>query len=284
MAKAVAAGHSIGVLHKDLKPANILVVPKEDALQVRVADFGSASLFDPSRLRPLGITNLGFTQTTTQDGSLTGTLMYIAPEVLAGQSPSASADVYALGVMLYQLMVGDFRKPLAPGWESDISDPVLREDIAEAASGDPAKRLASAADLAERLLHLDERRAKRNELDAAQRRAQVAERKLAESRARRPWIALAVIALALGLGFSFTLYRGAAREGDHATRQTAIANSINQFLSDDLLGRSNPFLSGKASESLTDAIIQASPGIDRQFKDEPLVAGAPAPDNCACAR
>jgi len=39
--------------------------------------------------------------------------MYIAPEVLAGQSPSASADVYALGVMLYQLMVGDFRKPRA---------------------------------------------------------------------------------------------------------------------------------------------------------------------------
>jgi len=46
--------------------------------------------------------------------------MYLAPEVLAGQSPSAGADVYALGVMLYQLLIGDFRKPLAPGWEARL--------------------------------------------------------------------------------------------------------------------------------------------------------------------
>ncbi len=128
IAKAVAAAHGIGVLHKDLKPANILLVAPNEASrngtphtgksktwQIKIADFGSASLFDPSRLQALGITNLGFTQTVTHDGSLTGTLMYLAPEVLAGQSPSASADVYALGVMLYQLIVGDFRKPLSSG-------------------------------------------------------------------------------------------------------------------------------------------------------------------------
>ena len=274
VAQALAAAHSIGVLHKDLKPANILVVPGANAgWQIRIADFGSASLFDPSRLHALGITNLGFTQTAAlETGSLSGTLMYLAPEVLAGQSPSASADVYALGVMLYQLIVGDCRKPLAPGWEAEIKDPLLREDIADAACGDPAKRLSSAAKLAERLLTLDKRRVKRDELESARQRAQVAERKLAEARARRPWVAFAVIALVVGLGFSLTLYRKAARERDHANRQTAIASSINQFLSDDLLGRSNPFLSGKSSESLMEAIKQASPSIDRQFKDEPLVA------------
>ncbi len=275
IAKAVAAAHGIGVLHKDLKPANILIVPAKAGAgwQIKIADFGSASLFDPSRLRALGITNLGFTQTVSPEtGSLTGTLMYMAPEVLAGQSPSASSDVYALGVLLYQFLVGDFRKPLAPGWEAEIEDPLLREDISEAASGDPTKRLSSAAGLAERLTTLDQRRAQRSELEAAKLRAQVAERKLAEARARRPWVVLAVIALAAGLAVSFTLYRRAARERDHASRQTAIATSINQFLSDDLLGRSNPFLSGKASESLTDAIKQASPSIDHQFKDEPLVA------------
>ncbi len=274
VAQALAAAHSIGVLHKDLKPANILVVPGANAgWQIKIADFGSASLFDPSRLHALGITNLGFTQTAAlETGSLSGTLMYLAPEVLAGQSPSASADVYALGVMLYQLIVGDCRKPLAPGWEAEIKDPLLREDIADAACGDPAKRLSSAAKLAERLLTLDKRRVKRDELESARQRAQVAERKLAEARARRPWVAFAVIALVVGLGFSLTLYRKAARERDHANRQTAIASSINQFLSDDLLGRSNPFLSGKSSESLMEAIKQASPSIDRQFKDEPLVA------------
>jgi eukaryotic-like serine/threonine-protein kinase len=198
--------------------------------------------------------------------------MYLAPEVLAGQSPSAAADVYALGVMLYQLTVGDFRKPLAPGWEAEIKDPLLREDIADAACGDAAKRLNSAADLVERLLTLDQRRIKRDELEAAKLRAQTAERKLAETRARQPWVVLAVVALATGLGVSFALYRQASRERDNANRQTAIATSINRFLSDDLLGRSNPFVSGKSSESLMEAIQQASPGIDRKFTNEPLVA------------
>ncbi len=281
IAQAVADAHDIGVLHKDLKPANILVVPNAKGdWQVKIADFGSASLFEPSRLQALGITNLGFTLASpeaepaggTPAGLLTGTLMYLAPEVLAGQSPSAGADVYALGVMIYQVVTGDFRKPLAPGWEAQVEDPLLREDIADAACGDPAKRLGSAADLADRLLTLEQRRLKRNELESAKLRAQVAERKLAAAQARRPWVVLAVIAMAVGLGASFTLYRRAVRERDIANRQTAIASSINRFLSDDLLGRSNPFSSGKSSESLMDAIKQASPSIDRKFRDEPLVA------------
>jgi DNA-binding winged helix-turn-helix (wHTH) protein/serine/threonine protein kinase len=275
VAQAVAAAHDIGVLHKDLKPANVLVVPGANTgWQVKLADFGSASLFDPSRLRSLGITNLGFTQTASLEThqQLTGTLMYLAPEVLAGQSPSAGADVYALGVMLYQLTIGDFRKPLAPGWEAEIQDPLVREDIADAACGDPARRLNSAADLVERLRTLDQRRIRRDELEAAERRAKTAEHKLAQAQARRPWVMLALVTLAAGLGVSFALYRRATRERDNANRQTAIASSINRFLSDDLLGRSNPFVSGKSSESLMDAIKQASPSIDRKFKNEPLVA------------
>jgi DNA-binding winged helix-turn-helix (wHTH) protein len=272
---AVAAAQGIGVLHKDLKPANILVTPSKvgSGWQIKIADFGSASLFDPSRLQALGITNLGFTRTTRpDDDSLTGTLMYLAPEVLGGETGSASSDVYALGVLLYQLLVGDFRRPLAAGWEDQIHDPLLREDVAAAAAGDPARRLSTAAELADRLQSLDERRARRDELDSARLRAQRAERRLAESRARRPWIVLALVALVAGLAVSLILYQRARRERDYASRQTAIASSINQFLSDDLLGRSNPFLSGKASESLTDAIKQASPSIDSQFSTEPLIA------------
>jgi DNA-binding winged helix-turn-helix (wHTH) protein len=117
VARAMAAAHDLGVLHKDLKPANILVAQKPGGgSQVKVADFGSGSLMEPSRLSALGITVLGFTQAESADAKeLTGTLMYLPPEVLAGQSPTASADVYALGVILYQLIAGDFRKPLAPG-------------------------------------------------------------------------------------------------------------------------------------------------------------------------
>jgi serine/threonine protein kinase len=61
VAHTVAAVHEIGVLHKDLKPANILVAAGEDeSWQIRVADFGSGSLLQPARLDELGITNLGF--------------------------------------------------------------------------------------------------------------------------------------------------------------------------------------------------------------------------------
>jgi serine/threonine protein kinase len=274
VARAVAAAHDVGVLHKDLKPANILVGPKpEGGWQIKVADFGSASLAEPARLRDMGITNLGFTKTdSAKTGEITGTLIYLAPEVLAGQSPTASADVYSLGVMLYQLAVGDVRKPFAPGWEADVADPLLREDIAAAACGDPARRLASPAELAERILSRDRRRVQQRELELAEQRAQLAERRLAEAKARRPWVRLAVSALLIGFAASTYLYFQASRQRDHATRQTAIASSINQFLADDLLGRSNPFQSGKAAETLVDAIRQASPNIDRQFQNEPLVA------------
>jgi serine/threonine protein kinase/DNA-binding winged helix-turn-helix (wHTH) protein len=195
VAKAVAAAHEAGVLHKDLKPANILVKSQANGgLQIKVADFGSASLVEPARLRALGITNLGLTQTGgPQSLSLTGTLMYLAPEVLAGQSPKAAADVYSLGVMLYQAVVGDFRRPLAPGWEAGIDDPILREDIAEAACGDPARRLKTAAELADRLANLDRRRTERTQREEIARREQIAQRKREEIRARLPWALLAVV-------------------------------------------------------------------------------------------
>jgi eukaryotic-like serine/threonine-protein kinase len=285
IAKAVAAAHDMGVLHKDLKPANVLVASlpaAQDAQvgvesdagrwQIKVADFGSGALAEPARLQAFGITNLGFTQTATPDSTLTGTLAYLAPEVLAGHSPTISSDVYALGVILYQLLVGDFRKPLSPGWEAEIDDPLLREDIAQAAWGDPTLRLKSAAELVNRLENLESRRIERGKVEIAERRAQEAERKLSEARARRPWIGIAVAALILGLAVSLVMYRRAARDRDVANRQTALANAVNHFLAYDLLGRSNPFQSGKAQETLVDAVKFASPAIDRQFAQPEIAA------------
>jgi TolB-like protein len=121
--------------------------------------------------------------------------MYLAPEVLSGHSPKAAADVYALGVMLYQTVVGDFRKPLAPGWEAGVDDPLLREDIADAACGDPARRVHSAAELVDRLRNLDRRRGEREEQAAAARRQQAAEKRRAQVHARVPWILLAAVLL-----------------------------------------------------------------------------------------
>ena len=211
VAKAVADAHSLDLLHKDVKPGNILVGSAPDSTpQIKIADFGSASLLVPARLRALGITNLGFTQMAGNEaGVLTGTLVYVAPEVLAGQTPTAVSDVYALGVLLYQLIAGDFRKPLAPGWEADIADPILREDIAAAACGDPTRRLQAASALVERLVNLDRRRVEREELEKQRRLAEAAAVSQVQSRARRPWLALAGVVMLAAVVAGISIYRNA---------------------------------------------------------------------------
>src|SRR5690606_3496645 len=182
------SAHGIGVLHKDLKPANLLVAGDVDSPSLRVTDFGSSRVFDAGVLEGLGITRQGLTQTQALPPDTTGTPLYLAPEVVAGQAPSIASDIYALGVTLYQLVVGDFRRPLAPGWESDIDDELLRRDIAAAANGDPARRPASAAELAGRIRDLEARREALALERAVQSRIADGERKLARARARRPWM------------------------------------------------------------------------------------------------
>lgn len=207
--RAVAAAHELDLLHKDLKPGNILIGSTPDGRsQVKIADFGSASLLVPARLAALGITNLGFTQTTGGDASaLTGTLLYIAPEVYAGQTATAASDVYALGVLLYQLAAGDFRKPLALGWEADVVDPLIREDIADAARGDPARRLPDGHAFAERLDALDRRRAEREALVKQREQDAAAEMRRSRFRARRPWLAAAAIILLAAIVSAVTIFR-----------------------------------------------------------------------------
>jgi serine/threonine protein kinase len=130
--------------------------------------------------RRLGITNLGFTQTASLETQpLTGTLMYLAPEVLAGQSPSAGADVYALGVMLYQLTIGDFRKPLAPGWESEIKDPLLAR-ISRMLRAAIRPSVSTAPPIWSSVAHAGTTPHQARRTGSRAIRAQIAERKLAE--------------------------------------------------------------------------------------------------------
>jgi eukaryotic-like serine/threonine-protein kinase len=270
----VAAAHSVGVLHKDLKPTNVLVAPTDAAgWLVKLTDFGSSRLLEPERLAELGITQLGLTMTASVlSDSGSGTPLYLAPELLTGAPPTVCSDVYALGVMLYQFLVGDFRKPLTPGWESDIADPLLRQDIADAAAGDPTRRLQNATELANRLRRLEERRNESELLRAADARARAAEQRLEQARTRRPWIAAAACALALGAGVSIYLAWQAMQERNRAEHESAIAESVSRFLGEDLLSRSSPYRSGKPDESLVAAIKAASADIDRRFAFEPAVA------------
>lgn len=267
----VAAAHEAGVLHKDLKPANFLVAPRRaGGWQVRITDFGAGGLVELGRLEDLGITPMGMTIEEGGSGSSSlGTPLYIAPEIMAGQAPSARCDVYALGVMLYQILAGDMKKPLATGWEADIADPLLREDIAEATQGDPLRRIASAGELAGRLRALAVRGDARSRAQALAAEAEAARAELERVKTRRPWVAATFAALMIGFGASVWLYAQAAGARATAEMQAARAEATGRFLR-DLLVNADPYRPGGAGDvTVRAALDKAVADIDGRFANDP---------------
>ena len=274
VAAAVAAAHGVGVLHKDLKPSNILVAPRHGGWQPRLTDFGSSRLLQPERLAELGITALGMTVTRGGDDS-SGTPLYLAPELLAGQPATVRSDVHALGVLLYQWLAGDLRRPLAPGWERDIDDPLLAEDIARATDLEPARRFGSVAELADSLERLPERRATRERQAHAAQAAEAMRRTLERTRVRRPWIAATVAVLGLGLLASGLLWLRSEQERRSATLQAARAEAVVRFLSDDLIGTLSPGGRGfERDPTVRQMLEQATAALADRFDDDPAVRGS----------
>ncbi len=274
IAGAVAAAHGVGVLHKDIKPANVLVAQAADgSLQLRLTDFGSGRLLDPQRLSELGITQLGMTLTQSPDSD-SGTPLYLAPELIAGQAPTVRSDVYALGLLLYQLLVGELRRPLAPGWEAPLDDPLLAQTIAAATAGDPALRLPTVTELSEQLASLEARRDAAQAERAREQRLQQAEAQLARSRAQRPWIAASAAVLLLGLASTLWQGREARQARDEALAQAALATEMNRFLNEDLLGGGRSRSSTIAYDrnpTLRELIDAARGRLDGRFADNPLI-------------
>jgi DNA-binding winged helix-turn-helix (wHTH) protein len=281
VAHSIAAAHGAGVIHGDIKPANVLVAEtapgeapgEQNAVpRVRLVDFGAGGLNDVIRLDALAISLHGLHDADGARGS--GTLRYMAPEVLAGGVPTTRADIYALGILLYQLATADLAKTLTVGWEGNIADPLLREDIAAAAAGDPERRLDSASAFAERLGSLPARRAALEAAAQDAARAAALARQVERDRLRRPWIAAAAASMAAGLALATWFGVQAVHERDEARRRADIAQAVNSFLTEDLFGRGNPAQSGKADETLMEAAQAAEAGINRRLAGEPLVAGS----------
>jgi serine/threonine-protein kinase len=104
VASAVAAAHSLGIIHRDLKPENVLLVEKNgDPDFVKVLDFGIAKVpvqevSERGSIRPAKV--------ITRVGMIFGTPEYMAPEQALGQYVDARADLYAMGIMLFELLSG----------------------------------------------------------------------------------------------------------------------------------------------------------------------------------
>ena len=92
VAAALAHVHERGILHRDVKPANVLVARRGASLQAKLADLGIARLVDGTRM--------------TAVGTLLGTAAYLSPEQVLGDPPSPASDVYALGLMLIEGLTG----------------------------------------------------------------------------------------------------------------------------------------------------------------------------------
>ena len=236
VARGVTAAHDAGVVHRDIKPANIFlssrtagestasVGPTDDAARVKLLDFGIAKV--PGQT--------GFTRT----GSTIGTAAYMAPEHIAGHAIDERADIWSLGVVLYELLagrlpfVGTNELALMRSIADHAHEPIatLRPDVPAGLAAiidrclqkDPRARYSRAHEVLQAL------EAERSLVRPGTQRTSTAPAQVRrDAPLSRWWLAAAVMLLVVAAGGWFALQRTREREVDR------MAAEIGQLVEDE---------------------------------------------------
>ncbi len=156
IAEALQAAHGVGIVHRDLKPDNVMLVEKEgDPDYVKVLDFGIAKI---------KVDGAGDQPALTQIGTVFGTPEYMSPEQARGEAVDARADLYTVGVILYEMLSG-----ISPFKDEDLVvvltrhltadppplsaslDPMINDLVLLLLRKSPAERVQNAQELIERI-------------------------------------------------------------------------------------------------------------------------------------
>jgi serine/threonine protein kinase/Tol biopolymer transport system component len=235
IASALDRAHRSGIVHRDLKPANIMLAKggaaRSGAPQAKLMDFGLA--------RPAALSAAVMAETEsptmrrpiTAEGTIVGTLQYMAPEQLEGQEADARTDLWALGCVLYEMATGKsafagtsqasliaaiLKETPRPLTElQPLTPPALERVVRQCLEKDPDERWQSARDIASELGWI-------SATDAGSTPSAVSAQPAGRRRERLAWMVAGVMAIAaLALG-AVALWRGGQSTAGEATVHAAL--------------------------------------------------------------
>ncbi len=144
-ARGLHAAHERGVVHRDIKPDNLMVTPEG---WVKIVDFGLARLERPWDALSMDVTVPGLDGGRTTPGTLLGTVAYMSPEQVRGEAVDHLTDIFSLGVVLYEMLAGG--RPFPGRTAAETFGAILRDDPPPLAAVAPDLQAAVARCLAKR--------------------------------------------------------------------------------------------------------------------------------------
>ncbi|HET7544433.1 MAG TPA: protein kinase [Polyangiaceae bacterium] len=252
LAAGIDAAHSARVVHADLKSDNVMLVVEGSDTRVVVTDFGLAKNLGGSARRGRG-----------SGSSFAGTVGYLAPERLRGGAASRAADIYALGVIVFELLTG--RLPFAPELPMSKALQAREAELAELVARELPARVAAAVSRSLATDPLD-RFATASELVAAMRVA----RSSSGRRVRRLLSAMVAVAATVG---PFALVRGAANTALPVADRARVASGPS---APDVAASSAPLAVASPPKASATPTLNATVGAQTRLRASPAKARHPS--------